>query len=272
MTGIISGCSSDSKISGNFYEDVEAGLLFTNSDGKITNVKGKVIKEYEDINVLDNGSLSQDGSIMEGILTGPGGQLSYFIPEPVDYGNDSGADKIGIGETPVAYEEQCCTEMEEVGSDTYKMGDDGSYFDEVVLGTWFDENGNPLADIFPDRLDDALRGADRFTTMDYFKYIDGINYTMDDLKRSRSTINDNFPEVTALLIRDIAKDYDDNNNVIFRGEEQFSGEVVVIHGDFSRILNGDDLLLFGICSGLAADDTPNFRGIFAEISNSRFEK
>ena len=56
---------------------------------------------------------------------------------------------------------------------------------------------------------------------------------------------------------------------MFDATEYTSKMQVVIHGNFDGILNGDSLLLFAGFTGLGSDDTPNFKGAYAEIINDR---
>lgn len=55
------------------------------------------------------------------------------------------------------------------------------------------------------------------------------------------------------------------------GREFTSGEILVVQGQFSKILSGDDILVFGFFNGLASDDTPNFQGKYIQTINGRLD-
>lgn len=152
------------------------------------------------------------------------------------------------------------------------MQDDGYYFDEIALGVWFDEYGNPKAD----RLPKGLTGG---AILDYnlsheigvagaieqFHFINSEDYTMDMLKRS-VVQNDSYADLYAFVIPDIVK----IDTYAISGLEYTSLSPVVVHHNFSGILNGDNVLILARYTGLASDDTPNFEAVYAENLNSRF--
>lgn len=136
--------------------------------------------------------------------------------------------------------------------------DDQEYYDEVVLDAWYDENGVPKAMWLPAAIN---HNAD----MDFFHFIDGRKFSMDDLKR---TSPDGLTTY-AMIIKNISKRTDEYGNIMYEGIDYISGETVIIHGEFSKVLNGDDILVFAEFRGLASDDTPNFNGCLMQIINNR---
>lgn len=169
---------------------------------------------------------------------------------------------------PPAFQDNCATEIEGDMNYTY-MEDDGNYFDEVIMKSWFDENGNPKADGYPRRLDQALNPNFGTSGLEEFKFVDGSSYTLAEVRRSQITIDEYDAEITALLVKELQKDEVDGE-IVYRGYEYTSNEEVVIHGTFQGMLNGDNVLVFGVFSGLGWDDTPNFVGRYMENERSRF--
>lgn len=251
------------ELSYDFSTDVEKGLLYSTEDGKISDKNGDVISEYAYITVLENGALSDGENIIEAYGAGAGGKIFFEIPKAAEYSDEPKS-------LPAAYESNCAvdTVMNDAGSYTY-MADDGNYFDEVILGTWFNENGSPRAKGFPYTLDRACNPNFGTSGLDDFKFIDGSIYTLDDVKRGRTTVNDLTPTITALLISNLQKE-NRGEEIVYVGYEYMSDQPVVVHGSFDGILNGDNVLLFGTYTGLGSDDTPNFRGYYIENEGDRF--
>lgn len=151
------------------------------------------------------------------------------------------------------------------------MEDDGNYFDEIVLGAWFDEYGNPKAERLPNGLQDVcleynLRHDIGVTDhISNFHFINSEDYTMDMLKRSEVQ-NGNYVDLYAFVLPNITK----RDTDLIEGFEYTSSCVVVVHHNFSAILNGDNLLVIAKFTGLASDDTPNFEAVYVENLNNRF--
>lgn len=256
-----------------FSTDVENGLLYSTEDGRVSDKDGNVIAEYDYITVLNNGSLSDESGIYDGYMAGAGGKIVLSIPDEVDYSNS------GMKEPPATYEAQICRDIIPIyeGADTSVMegrqfADDGNYFDEVVSGAWFDENGNPIALSFPKKLKLAFfdRGWLGPGPKQYIP-IDQI-YTIDRVRREMPVFNDDYLDdyCVSLLVKNIEKHTGENGEIYYSGFEYWSNEQVVIHGNFTGILNHDDLLVFGVFKGLGADDTPNFEAVLISVENGRF--
>lgn len=271
---IIGAFCNDSEIelTYDFEKDVESGLLYSTGDGRIADKDGNIISEYEYITVLDNGALSSYDSIMDGYVAGAGGKIVLSIPEEVDWSNKA-------VEAPVTYEEQICRDIIPIyeGADTTElngrqMEDDGNYFDEVVTRAWFDENGDPIALSFPHNLKMAFGNKGWYgLDLKCYKPIDQL-YTIDDVKRNMPVFKNNLVDdySVSLLVKNIRKEQDEYGNIYYVGYEYWSDQSVVIHGNFSGILNGDNLLVFGVYTGLASDDTANFDAVYISVENERF--
>lgn len=238
--------------------DIENGMLYGNSEGQITDMYGNAIPEYAHIFISPAGGLidTKNNRILSG---------DFYI-------SDDG--KLAVGKKnsllPDAYEMYCARGVipNESGSYSY-MEDDGSYFDEVILGAWFNDDGTPKAGGFPKQLDNTLTRAVGLVGLDKFKFIDGVQYTLDSIKRDPVGTNKSFPYIYAILLSDIEK-VDTGMGIVYVGFEYVSYQPVIMHGNFDGILNGDDILMFGTYSGLSSDDIPNFQGYYVEIRGNGF--
>lgn len=167
-----------------------------------------------------------------------------------------------------ASEENCDNSIEDGpennGRNLNSMGDDGDYYDEVILGSWFNEDGSPKAMFAPDALAEAIRSIDGFSQLEYFDFINGEDISIGDVKRRG--IDRHW---YAIVLLDIQKQEDEYGDIYFVGKDPISDEYVVVKGNFSSVLNGDDLLVFGTSMGTASDDTLNIRGVYIQNITSR---
>lgn len=137
------------------------------------------------------------------------------------------------------------------------LEDDNTIFDEVVLGYWYNEDGSPKAEMFPE-------GGMGAVPAEWYHFVDGSTVTMDQVKRSTAGSND----VYAMILNVFDKGKDENGNIYINAIEYTSGEVIVVHPNYDSLVYnytfdstqiGDDLLVFANYRGLATDDTPNFK-------------
>lgn len=260
------GEESSAELSYSLSLDVENGLLYANADGKITDSVGNQIPEYDYLFASPVGGLvdTSDNCILDGYSIAGDGQIYLDIPPAVDYeGTNTNYQQSSL--LPTALESFCATGIvyNSSGSYTY-MEDDGGYFDEVILGAWFDENGIAKADGFPKKLDDYLWNHVGVVSLDNFKFIDCTKHTLDSVKRDSVGTGDQSPTIYAVLISDVQK-RDTGAGIAYEGYEYTSKQPVVMHGNFSGILNGDDILVFATYRGLGSDDTPNYQGYYVEV-------
>lgn len=186
----------------------------------------------------------------------------------------------GISNTPLevlkskAYSEKCETTVCEAESSgyTYINDDDMSYFDEVVLGAWFDFGGKPIADLFPANLDLVLQvhGGNTSRFLEDFYFVDGLGFDIDKLKDKDPSEKATY----ALVLKDIAllNDEDTNEVVGMVGNDFISGETITVYGGFSEIKENDTLLFFGEYCGIDNNGMPLFVGLCAENITERFTK
>ena len=167
---------------------------------------------------------------------------------------------------------QCETGTEDLGLGVTKFLDDGDYFDEVVLGAWYNEDGTPKADVLPDGITNYLQNCNISVSMSNYRFIDGVTYTFDDIKRDRNPQGrSDLKNIYCMILMNIEKDKGSDGKLMIRGFEPCCGEEVIVHGDFKGVLNGDDLLIFTAFRGLAEDDAINFEDGAAFVINDRFD-
>lgn len=265
---------SDTEITGDMDKDVANKLLYVNDDGQVTDKKGNVLDVYSYVGVVydvegDEKPLCDNGSdtILEGMYVNADGLICYEAPAEAEYDDRPEIEILRDKADP----NQCETGTEELGMGYTQFKDDGDYFDEVVLGAWYNEDGTPKADTLPHGVSNRLDGIS--ISLSDFTFIDGVNYTIDDIKRDTNPIGrENLRDCYCMILRNVEKDTGSDGSVIIRGIETCCTEEVVLHGDFKGVLNGDDLLVFTSFKGVAEDDTVNFTGGAAYVINDRFEQ
>lgn len=151
---------------------------------------------------------------------------------------------------------------------TTEIEGDGLYFDEIVSKAWFDEYGQPIATYMPKALTETFFYEGYYAELRHLHYVDGLDMPLDYVKRYGYSTDVVFDEIYAILLKDVQKASNEGTSYLY-GYEYFSGEIVVVIGEFSGILNGDNLMVLGPFLGLASDDTANFVGVYAEIINDR---
>ena len=242
------------------YVDEESGetLKVVVKDGKASFcLYAKDGEEYSDFkekdrDIKDNyidGEMSYVSKNMDGSLavsSGSGGSWGKFVKKEkgakIDFTNDDG--------------ELCFTYLD----------DDGSYFDEIVSGAWYDENGAPLAKMPPLNL---WRKGHLWTgDLNDFHFVNPKGFTMDQLKRTNPS-DDMEGDLYAIILKNITKEQGDDN-MIYYGEDYYTGEEVMFRGKYSKILNGDNVLIIGQFIGLTEDDSPELDVWSVELCNDRF--
>ena len=242
---------SDTEITGDMHTDVENKLLYVNDDGQVTDKKGNVLDDY---------------SYVEGMYVNADGLICYEKPAESEIDDRPEIEILKDKADP----DKCDTDVVECGDST-AMGDDGDYFDEVILGAWYNDDGTPKADLFPEKIRHALSDTDMSISLDGFEFIDGLNYTIDDLKRETNPQGGvSFAKnCYGIIMQNIEKSKNSDGEIIYTGFDPCSNEFVVLHGDFKGVINEDDLLVFTKFKGLAEDDTVNFTGGYVQIINGR---
>lgn len=205
-------------------------------------------------------------TIIEGMYVNADGLICYEKPAESEIDDRPEIEILKDKADP----DKCDTDVVECGDST-AMGDDGDYFDEVILGAWYNDDGTPKADLFPEKIRHALSDTDMSISLDGFEFIDGLNYTIDDLKRETNPQGGvSFAKnCYGIIMQNIEKSKNSDGEIIYTGFDPCSNEFVVLHGDFKGVINEDDLLVFTKFKGLAEDDTVNFTGGYVQIINGR---
>ena len=266
---------SDTEITGDMHTDVENKLLYVNDDGQVTDKKGNVLDDYSYVGVVydvegDEKPLCDNDSdtIIEGMYVNADGLICYEKPAESEIDDRPEIEILKDKADP----NQCETGTEDLGLGVTKFLDDGDYFDEVVLGAWYNEDGTPKADVLPDGITNYLQNCNMSVSMSNYRFIDGVTYTFDDIKRDRNPQGrSDLKNIYCMILMNIEKDKGSDGKLMIRGFEPCCGEEVIVHGDFKGVLNGDALLIFTAFRGLAEDDAINFEDGAAFVINDGFD-
>lgn len=255
------------EISGDLYTDVENQLLYANDQGQITDKEGNVLDVYSNIGVEDSCLYDKsDDTISEGLFVDDNGMVYYEQPEEAEFDDRPEIEKLRDKADP----NQCETGIEDLGLGVTGFKDDGDYFDEVVLGAWFNEDGSPKADVLPSGVCSYLQNSDMSVSLSNYKFIDGVTYTFDDIRRDRNPQGrSDLKNIYCMILRNVQKDTGSDGKIMLRGIEPCTCTEVIVHGTFNGVINGDDLLVFTAFRGLAEDDAVNFEDGAAYVINDR---
>ena len=265
-----------------FKADVEAGLLWINDQGRVTDKDGNVIDAYSYITANDRKSLLSDGDIMAGYTMTDDMQIiiddAYISMTEDDASGATGYARtlLSIADPSVKGREMTVTEEEQAGggSEIYtRIADDKEeYHSDIIYGNWWEDhqiNGTPIAHYIPQSLHSELAYSGLSTyggyecntsvTLDNFKFIDQDTCTVESVKR---TDPDDFGTY-AFYLQNCQKQTDDNGNMYFTG--YIDTDYVAVYAGFDNILNGDDVFMYADYAGLSVNDIPIFVGAYAEF-------
>lgn len=265
-----------------FKADVEAGLLWINEQGRVTDKDGNVIDAYNYITANDRKSLLNDGDIMAGYTMTDDMQIiiddAYISTTEEETSGATGYARtlLSIADPSVKGREMTVTEEEQAGggSEIYtRIADDKEeYHSDIIYGNWWEDhqiNGTPIAHYIPQSLHSELAYSGLSTyggyecntsvTLDNFKFIDQDTCTVESVKR---TDPDDFGTY-AFYLQNCQKQTDDNGNMYFTG--YIDTDYVAIYAGFDNILNGDNVFMYADYAGLSVNDIPIFVGAYAEF-------
>lgn len=273
---------SDEKIGEDFHADVEAGLLWINKQGRVTDKDGNIIDAYSYITANDRKTLISDGDIMAGYTMTD--DMQIIIDE--EYISMTEEDSVGdtdysytllsIADPSVKGRQMTVSEEKQAGggSNIYtRIVDDRSeYHSDIIYGNWWVDhqiNGTPIAYYVPENLHGKLARSGLSTyagyesnpsvTLDDFKLIDQDTCTVDSIKRSDP---DDFGTY-AFYLENCQKQTDESGNMYFTG--YIDADYVAVYGGFDNILNGDNVFMYADYVGLSTNDVPIFVGAYAEF-------
>lgn len=265
-----------------FKADVEAGLLWINDQGRVTDKDGNVIDAYSYITANDRKSLLSDGDIMTGYTMTDDMQIiiddAYISMTEEDTSGATGYARtlLSIADPSVKGRQMTVTEEEQAGggSEIYtRIADDKEeYHSDIIYGNWWEDhqiNGTPIAHYIPQSLHSELAYSGLSTyggyecntsvTLDNFKFIDQDTCTVESVKR---TDPDDFGTY-AFYLQNCQKQTDDNGNMYFSG--YIDTDYVAVYAGFDQIVNGDNIFVYADYAGLSVNDIPIFVGAYAEF-------
>ena len=273
---------SDEKIGEDFHADVEAGLLWIDEQGRVTDKDGNVIDAYSYITANDRKTLISDGDIMTGYTMTD--DMQIIIDE--EYISMTEEDSVGdtdysytllsIADPSVKGREMTITEEKQAGggSEIYtRIADDrGEFHSDITYGNWWENhqiNGTPIAHYIPQTLHSKLASSGLSTyggyecntsvTLDDFKFIDQDSCTVESIKR---TDPDEYGTY-AFYLQNCQKQTDNNGNMYFSG--YIDTDYVAVYAGFDQIANGDNIFVYADYAGLSVNDIPIFVGAYAEF-------
>lgn len=252
------------------YKDIKNGALYVNSDGRITDINGHLIDYYKDVTRDGNGMLVKDGinpfgnyiidengkvCINEALASGASDE-TIATSKKVLKANPLNVDRRVVGP---------------VGNGKYEgltfMEYDGDVLDELLSGAWFDSSGNPLAECLPERISDTFPLPTVMAKyLRNFTFVDGKKCTMQQMLRKSPSYDYSY----ALLIKNIDKQVTVGGDRYNYATEYYSGKKIMFTGDFTKMLNGDSAIMFGIYKGTDINDIPGFDAYFLEFHNGDF--
>lgn len=274
--------TASAEITGDFNADVEAGLLWINNEGYVTDKDGNIIDTYSYIIANDNGSLTSYDSIMTGYIVDNNMQIiideAYFQQVAEDAANPDFAsgtyyDTLLSIANPAYEGKKSGTERRDYDwiDYTHLIDNHGPYYNEIIYGNWWTDriNGIPVSDedpevevFIPRTLSRAVDNMDinALSQVSYFRLIDQDTCTIDQIKRST-------PEqlLYGFYLQNVEKGVDDYGNVYFTGYIDL--EYVGVYGDFHGLMNGDNVFVYAAYDGLNVNDVMIFDAAYVEHVN-----
>lgn len=262
------------EISGDFDADVKAGLLYVNNDGVVVDKDGNMVDVYSYITATDETTLTSDGDIMAG-YTLDGMQIiidqeyldlvKNYEPTASSYMDElrSIADPSKEGQKVPLGDDNLIT--------TQDLTDNGGpYYSDIIWGNWWTDgvNGTCPTPVEPDlivglphKLSFSIyeSGIDASTVLDQFRLVDEETCTMDSIMRSQP----DGLKLYGMYVQNIEKDVDSNGYTYFTGYVNY--HYIAVYGDFSNLMNGDDVFVYAAYNGLNVNDIPIFDGGYIEF-------
>lgn len=265
----------DQEIGKDFDADVRAGLLWINEQGQVTDKDGNVIDAYSYIIANDRKTLLSENDIMAGYTMTDDMQIiideEYItMTEEDSIGDDSYADTLlSIADPSVEGQKASLTEPNYILETSADIVDNReTYYSDIIYGNWWEDgvNGTPItysADVYitflPDKISHSIDDSDiaALTQLHKFKFIDQNTFTVEELKRSTP---DN--SLYAFYLQNVQKNQDEGG-VYFTG--YIDTEFVAVYGNYSNLMNGDNVFVYAAYNGLSIDDVPVFDSGYIEF-------
>ncbi len=272
----------DQEIGKDFDADVEAGLLWINDQGQVTDKDGNVIDAYSYIIANDRKTLLSENGMMEGYTMTDDMQIiidesmEVWEPEPLESTGNPYLDNLrnNVANSDRENAEIVVEENPFGTGDTQTRiaSDLNEYHSDIIFGNWWVDkqiNGTPIAEQIPMTIARAMANANyssnsysefnATTVLDKFRFVDQDTCTVDSIKRMDSSDTTCY----GFYLESCQKNTDDYGNRYFTG--YIDTDYVVVYGDFDKILNDDNVFMYADFIGLSDDDVPIFVGAYAEI-------
>ena len=276
------GGGPDQEIGKDFDADVEAGLLWINDQGQVTDKDGNVIDAYSYIIANDRKTLLSENGMMEGYTMTDDMQIiidesmEVWEPEPLESTGNPYLDNLrnNVANSDRENAEIVVEENPFGTGDTQTRiaSDLNEYHSDIIFGNWWVDkqiNGTPIAEQIPMTIARAMANANyssnsysefnATTVLDKFRFVDQDTCTVDSIKRMDSSDTTCY----GFYLESCQKNTDDYGNRYFTG--YIDTDYVVVYGDFDKILNDDNVFMYADFIGLSDDDVPIFVGAYAEI-------
>ena len=272
----------DQEIGKDFDADVEAGLLWINDQGQVTDKDGNVIDAYSYIIANDRKTLLSENGMMEGYTMTDDMQIiidesmEVWEPEPLESTGNPYLDNLrnNVANSDRENAEIVVEENPFGTGDTQTRiaSDLNEYHSDIIFGNWWVDkqiNGTPIAEQIPMTIARAMANANyssnsysefnATTVLDKCRFVDQDTCTVDSIKRMDSSDTTCY----GFYLESCQKNTDDYGNRYFTG--YIDTDYVVVYGDFDKILNDDNVFMYADFIGLSDDDVPIFVGAYAEI-------
>ena len=268
------------EIGQDFNADVEAGLLWIDDQGRVTDKDGNVIEAYNYITAYSGKTLMSENSIMTGYTMTDDMQI-IIDQEYIAYTEENSAtvstyiDTLRNTVANSAVEGVTAAISEPVygiDDNQTRIIDSSDYHSDIIFGNWWENhqiNGTPIADLLPQQISTAVVNSSYSNSsyvefsasinLNKFKFIDEDTCTVDSVKRMDST----DMTLYGFYLQNCQKNTNAAGNRYFTG--YIDANYVAVYGDFDKILNGDNVFMFADFVGLSDNDIPIFIGAYAEI-------
>lgn len=254
-----------------FEKDVKAGLLYENDQGQVTDKDGNVLPEYEWVLRNDYSTLAtmdgEDYTLLEHFWIEDTGLITYNEeveidkPEPLEStgnpyldnlrNNVANPNRKGQVLTPVNAEKQS-------DPDHTMIGQEAEYHSDIIFGNWWVDhqiNGTPIANYLPR---DITSVKNTWLPLTDFHFIDQNTCTTEELKRTTPDTS-----LYAFYLENVQKNQDETGNVYFTG--YIDTEFVAVYGNYSNLMNGDNVFVYAEYDGLNINDVPIFDSGYLEF-------
>lgn len=269
---------SDQEIGVDFDKDVEAGLLYIDSNtGQVVDKNGNPIEAYSYITLSPDRTLLSEGDIMAGYAVDNNFKIIFdeeytTMAENDEIPSTSYMDTLlGIADQSKAGQKVPFDEEKSNDTVAWLADNGGPYYSDIILGNWWSDGVNGIRTtaetggrtvLIPKSISLYMDKVNVVSgNLDDFRLIDQDTCKIEDIKRSGADQYTTY----AFYLQNIEKNVDDNGNMYFTGF--LDTDYVAVWGEFDSIMNGDNLFVYAAYDGLSLNDVPTFNSPYVEIIN-----